>query len=250
MRIVESPPPVLVPNVFGNKAVLFPWERDTHPKKEALTVDIPKEWAAFFLSMLQSPAHFTWAKEFIMSGASAVLSASEKNTTIPSENTTLILVPVTCPPSSDWSCLKLTDWSPLSAEEEEIVEADMEVDPSQFYKMEEQIQEKVTPNKNKKARILLVETEVRRSNRLKIRNKGFKTSSCGKASCLGCLSKPPTLSTDVNRNLGTELCQMDPNELTDEILLKKRDAKPIGTKVKVSKGKKTNKKKKDEDKNN
>jgi hypothetical protein len=49
------------------------------------------------------------------------------------------------------------------------------------------------------------------------------------------------------RNLGAELCQIDPDELTDEILLRKRKINPIGSKLKDGKGKKN--KKKDDDKN-
>lgn len=77
-----------------------------------------------------------------------------------------------------------------------------------------------------------METEVRRSNSLKVRNKGFKTSSCAKVSCLGCSSKPPIIPNSVIRNLGLELCQIDPNHLSDELLSKKKDARTIGPKKK------------------
>lgn len=139
----------------------------------------------------------------------------------------------------------MTKWSPISVEEDAIDE-DMEEEPFQLNEIPEMNQS--TPKKAKKAKIHLVETKVRRSNRLKIRNKGFKTNSCGKVNYLGCATKPPTISTSMIRNLGAELCQIDPDELTDEILLRKREVNLIGSKLKDGKGKK-NKKKKDDDKN-
>lgn len=103
--------------------------------------------------------------------------------------------------------------------------------------------------KSKKAKSCLVETEVRRSNRLKVRNKGFKTSSCGKVSCLGCSSKPPIIPNSVIRNLGSELCQIDPSQLSDELLSKKKDAGTIGPKKKKDIKDKKLKKKEDDKKN-
>lgn len=139
----------------------------------------------------------------------------------------------------------MTEWSPISVEEEEeAIDEDMEEEPFQLNEIPEMNQS--TPKKAKKAKIHLVETKVKRSNRLRIRNKGFKTNSYGKVNCLGCATKPPTISTSMIRNLGAELCQIDPDELTDEILLRKREVKPIGSKLKDGKGKKN---KKDDDKN-
>jgi len=46
------------------------------------------------------------------------------------------------------------------------------------------------------------------------------------------------MSTSVIRNLGAELAQIDPNQLTDEVLLKKREADLVGQKKKEAKGKK------------
>lgn len=70
---------------------------------------------------------------------------------------------------------------------------------------------------------------------MKIRNKGFKTSSCGKVSCLGCSIKPPSPSL--------VQCQIDPSELTDEIVSQKKDVGTIGSRKKEVKGKKQRKKK-------
>jgi hypothetical protein len=94
--------------------------------------------------------------------------------------------------------------------------------------------------------VRLVETDVRRSSRLKVRNKGFKSTVCTKANCVACSSKPPTLSTSAVRNLGKELAQIDPDLLTDDSLMKKKETTPIG--IKKNNDRKNKNKKKDEDK--
>ncbi|KAG0552859.1 hypothetical protein BDA96_01G544200 [Sorghum bicolor] len=114
---------------------------------------------------------------------------------------------------------------------------------------EEALDEEVenqTPAKPKAGKVRLVETEVRRSSRLKVRNKGFKSTGCTKINCVGCSNKPPTLSIAVIRNLGKELAQIDPELLTDDNLMKKKETAPTG--IKKNNDKKNKSKKKDEDK--
>jgi hypothetical protein len=100
------------------------------------------------------------------------------------------------------------------------------------------------------AKECLIDSDVRRRNRLKIRNKGFKQSAYGKSNCLGCSNKPPTITNSVIRDLGKELCQIDPD---DDNLMKEREVGTVGAKkkdVKTPKSKKNNdisKNKKDED---
>jgi len=53
----------------------------------------------------------------------------------------------------------------------------------------------------------------------------------------------------VIRNLGSELCQIDPSQLSDELLSKKKDAGTIGPKKKKDIKDKKLKKKEDDKKN-
>ena len=69
---------------------------------------------------------------------------------------------------------------------------------------------------------------------MKIRNKGFKQTSYGKANCLGCTSKPPIIPTSVIRNLGSELAQIDPELLSEDNLMKKKAVGVVGTKKKAA----------------
>lgn len=47
---------------------------------------------------------------------------------------------------------------------------------------------------------------------------------------MGCSLNPPTLSLDLMKSIGTNICQIDPSKLEEGILSKKKKAKPIGKK--------------------
>lgn len=64
-------------------------------------------------------------------------------------------------------------------------------------------------------------------------NKGFKSSSCKDKNCVGCLASPPTISQHIIRDLGKTLCNIDPQELTEERL----NAKSSKSKINKKKGK-------------
>lgn len=139
---------------------------------------------------------------------------------------------------------------PPSLEEEEDLDDENEEDLEEEKDLSDELpSQEVSPRpltKARNAQAYLVETELRRSNRLKIRNMDSKTSSCGKVSCLGCSNKPPTITSSMIRNLGSELCQIDPIQLTDEILSQKKDVETIGSRKKDVKAKKQRKKKDDD----
>jgi hypothetical protein len=64
----------------------------------------------------------------------------------------------------------------------------------------------------------LVDSDLRRSLRIKTFNTSYKASGCGKRNCLGCELDPPSISTRVIKNLEEKLCKMDPKELTEKAL--------------------------------
>lgn len=101
----------------------------------------------------------------------------------------------------------------------------MEVDPS--------LQEMATPPRKEfgKRNNSVVDTCLRRSNKIKQVSGGFKKDTSSDRKCLACTPNPPTLSTQVIRKLGTKLYQLEEEELTDEVLLAKREqASPMGEK--------------------
>lgn len=82
-------------------------------------------------------------------------------------------------------------------------------------------------NKNKKEnkkRLILVESEIRRSPRVKVNKKCVKDPVCKDKRCLGCNSKPPTLSTKTIRKLSSSLCDIEASLVTDEALGKLKKA--------------------------
>lgn len=67
----------------------------------------------------------------------------------------------------------------------------------------------------------LVESQVRRSPRLKELNKGFKSSTCLSRKCFTCNPCPPDLSLSQIKQLGSDICKISEVDLDDSTLLKK-----------------------------
>ena len=76
-------------------------------------------------------------------------------------------------------------------------------------------------------RALVVESEVRRSPRLKTMYNGSKPSICSDKKCLACFPSPPTLSSKLIRNLVTRFCEMNPELLEDVVLKKGKKNQPV-----------------------
>jgi hypothetical protein len=69
---------------------------------------------------------------------------------------------------------------------------------------------------NRKKHATLVDTEVRRSARLREKDKGFKPCFGRKNNCLCCAgtSPPPSLSHRTIKELGVDFCNVDPQKLS------------------------------------
>ncbi|KAF8684834.1 hypothetical protein HU200_044113 [Digitaria exilis] len=78
----------------------------------------------------------------------------------------------------------------------------------------------------------MVETDVRRSARVKGNNGGFKKSGCEIKGCLGCSASPPTLSM---KAIGKSTCMISPVAINDESIRKKPKIKKVIQKKKSSK---------------
>lgn len=66
------------------------------------------------------------------------------------------------------------------------------------------------------------DSRIRRTNRLKGKHKGYKGESCPNKDCFVCISTSPTLSTKVIRNLGETFGKIAPEELSEDVLTKKK----------------------------
>jgi hypothetical protein len=78
---------------------------------------------------------------------------------------------------------------------------------------------------NRKKRAALVDTEVRRSARLREKAKGFKPCFGIKNNCSCCAgASPPSLSHMTIKKLGTDFCNVDPHKLSLDALNNSRSS--------------------------
>lgn len=75
-------------------------------------------------------------------------------------------------------------------------------------------------------RAKVIDTNFRRSDRLKGKSKGYKQGTYKDRHCISCSAEPPSMPTSVIKNLGTVFYKIRPEEVTDEALQKK--GKPRG----------------------
>lgn len=179
-------------------------------------ISIPQTWSNFFTVMLLSPGIFDWARNFLSSEALhhfQDLSGSVD-----------FSIPAQCPNTDQNLCLPETVGEHESSDNGKGKAG--EVAPAQ------KPATKGTPRKRGTQRDPPIsENEVRRSERFKLKNNGFKSSTCSDRRCIYCCPSPPIMSNKLIQNLGSHFCKMDPDELSEEALSKnKRKATIIGTK--------------------
>jgi hypothetical protein len=152
----------------------------------APSVDIAKNWAPFFLSKLLQPEAFSWSKSFLLSVIPSALLE-------PGMESLPFAIPKECPN------VKLLD-DVLSESSNESGSCDAPAP-------------------------IIVESELRRSKRLKESRVGFRHGACPKRNCLMCqhnFDGPPLLSSKVIRNLGSRFCNLSDDDLSKRRLKKKK----------------------------
>ncbi|RLM69445.1 hypothetical protein C2845_PM17G07400 [Panicum miliaceum] len=170
------------------------------------SVKIPVEWNNFFTSLLLSPTHFSWAKNFLLSKAWDFF---------PSANGSVVFsIPQQCPNDSNLLCHN-EQQLPVDNKGKGIIE-DMTppFSPITWPTMTEGETSAVKKRKKQKKEDILVDTSVRRSLRMNKIKKGFKPNSCVDKNCVACDSEPPALSPSVIKNLGETFCKIDADKLT------------------------------------
>jgi predicted extracellular nuclease len=81
--------------------------------------------------------------------------------------------------------------------------------------------------KKANGKTIIVDTEVRRSPRVKTQKGGFKDPKCCNKNCLGCNAAPPMLSNKAIRKMGSALCDLDIELMSDDALSKKKKTAPV-----------------------
>ena len=74
--------------------------------------------------------------------------------------------------------------------------------------------------KRRSGKTPLVETEVRRSDRIKKDNACYKRNSCSNNNCLPCNAVPPIIQKSVVKNLTASFCKVAERELEDKMAKK------------------------------
>jgi hypothetical protein len=158
-----------------------------------LTVQIPKKWAPFFMTNLLHKDSFSWSKSFLSSDIPSALLE-------PESETHPLAIPKKCP---DGKFLE----SVLTDESTGNVSATS--DSTSF-----------------SSKPTVVESDLRRSKRLRDARAGFRQGSYQKKNCLMCQHKfegPPSLSAKAIRSLGERFCNLSEVDLSDKALKKKNN---------------------------
>ena len=160
-----------------------------------LQVSIPATWVNFFTAQLLDPNNFDWIRNILASGLIGHLDSADSGIVDFSVPTSRLEFNLSC----------LTD--SLGKGQETSQEYAKEAPPKKRY------------NKRTAA---VVETEVRRSPRIKSSNKGFRSEGCKEKNCFACRVKPPTLKKENIRKIAIQFCNLDDYEICDDSLQGKR----------------------------
>lgn len=203
------------------------------------------------MSLLASTGQFGWTKDFLRSGVTTFLDDNSGTICLP--------IPKRCPNSH---ALCITEMGNENADkvaegtnqlqglEEQTAGLDgtamgKENEPAHnkhFDQVLTELDPKHAGNAAKKRVHVkrsapVVDTQVRRSDRVRQGSSGFKSPGCPKSNCISCNPKPPTLSAKTIRNLGVQFCDMDPEDLAEDKLLQKEGKVDQVIKKKARKGK-------------
>lgn len=138
--------------------------------------------------MLLSLDNYSWAKEFLSSKALSHLEGKCGKIDF--------FLPKHCPFEKGIQCSYASEFGRGKGEK-----TTLSIEEIQEEKESTMVVEK---KKSGKRRIPIVDSEVRRSPRIKQTNNGSKPTGCSDRKCLAC-SPSPTLSTKVIKNFGVQL---------------------------------------------
>jgi hypothetical protein len=227
-----------VPGAFNDPSGL--WGKFFAPDlKKVPSCLVPPGWANFFTAALLTPQLFNQDKSFLP--CTGLLASFDESPSV------AFVLPDKCPVSGMPGCLTLeTQDSPPIKETvlqqttqsslDNLLEAfEAVADQSDSDKANDSdtgsLVGKEIPSRRMKKPRIIVDSEVRRSPRVKKDKKGFKKAQCQIKNCLDCNSAPPDLSPKALRKLGTTLCDLDPELLSDDVLSKKKKkTAPVGSK--------------------
>jgi hypothetical protein len=220
--------------LYGNKSVdgVRLWAKYFALPESFLGTLIPAAWQEFFISLLLNPSRFDWAQAFLSFEAGNVILKDNEM-----EASLSFMLLAKCLVKRKIDCVCFDD------NQVEVAKSQMGLDPLMLtegiFETIDQNQEGNVPEtplnqkrdvkvssttsilhaKIRITRAPLVVTDVRRSIRLEVKNKGFKcdVSSQGK-DCFCCVVEPPNFTGKAIRSLGKEFCKIPAVKMSEEIL--------------------------------
>ena len=155
-------------------------------------VSIPSHWVDFFTARLISLEDFSWAKGFLFCNIWKLIEDIQAN--CPSRDFEL---PSKCPFSQPPVCFLSTAVQDISQgfSTPQALAKRIEIDLIRASTSAMHV------NKRKLKTIPTIESELRRSDRLKVPNRGFRDATCFDKNCLACAGVPSPLPGKVVKNL-------------------------------------------------
>jgi hypothetical protein len=155
------------------------------------TVSVPAQWADFFTAKLLTPEDFDWAKSLLQSKIWQIVSEFDLNNPAASR---AFALPRNCPSLAPPVCS-------LSVATLEVTQGFLTPQAPRIQAEEQSFSTSVLHHKKKGKNLPLACSEVRRSARLKLLNKGYRAKTCFDKNCLACAAIAPPVKKSVVRNL-------------------------------------------------
>jgi hypothetical protein len=153
--------------------------------------------------MLVTPERFDWTVKFLNSSLWEIIKEQ-----VQYENSIPFVIPDKC----------LVQQAPLC--KLSLLEEADNMDGSPASKGSPLIQP-AAPQRKRKSKMPLVESEVRRSPRIVELNEGFKNhSNCNDKKCLTCNAAPPSMNNKLVKNLASTFCKVD-EEVMEKKMMKR-----------------------------
>ena len=182
--------------------------------RSSFSTNIPVSWFNFIVHLLLSPDKFAWTVNMLKSGMWELFTAVENM-----DQAFLFHIPDKCPTSHAPICQAMEEGTQVKGKENIGVAANMQDVESQAL-LQPFGQDNL--RKRRSGKTPLVETEVRRSDRIKKDNAGYKRNSCSNNNCLPCNVVPPIIQKSVVKNLTASFCKVAERELEDKLAKKPR----------------------------
>jgi hypothetical protein len=179
--------------IFLSKEGTAAWSTYFKPDGSIISaVNIPAQWADFFTAKLLTPEDFDWAKSLLQSKIWHLLTECEMTE---EGSARAFVLPRVCPAATPpvctltVACEKLTQGF-MTPQAPKITSTSAAV-----------LSTSVLHIKKRGKKTPLVCSEVRRSNRIKAMNKGYKAKTCFDKNCLACAVVGPTIKKSGVTNL-------------------------------------------------